>query len=424
MRLAPLFLASLALFGNPVAAAELPPFDYPADLPPQQQALLALDKAPQIAAAAASMNAATADRQRLEAGPYEWAVRVESQRRNVVSPTSQRYGEWRASLERPLRLPAKASLDADLGRQGVAVAEAAYGDARHETARSLLRLWFNWLRERENAHQWQHQAELLGQQQQATARRLQLGDAARLELMQAEAATAQAQAALEQARLKETVAATELRVRFPELVLPTTVSVGSPQPIEADLPTWRERLLAHNHELMLARREAERARLIAARSDADRVPDPTVGVHVGSDRSNEERLAGISLSIPLPGQARAAVSTRDLALAEAASRREAVALAKVGAEIATAFATADAAYQSWRRADEAATRIETTADLTVRARSLGEAGLAEVLLARRQANEARLTATAARLDALESRYRLHLDAHTLWPGEDNDEEPQ
>lgn len=422
MKFATLLIVCLPLLAGPATAAEVPPFDYPADLPPRQLALLAIEKAPQVGAAAAFVDAESANRARLEAGAYEWSVRLESQRRNVVAPTDQRFSEWRASLERPLRLPGKATLDADLGRQGIAVARAAFGDARHETARSLLRFWFTWLRERESTHQWQHQVDLLDQQQQATARRAQLGDASRLELMQAEAATAQARAALEQARLKERVAAAELNARFPDLPLPTNVVVSTPQPIEADLPTWREHLLEHNHELMLARYEAERARLTAARSDADRVPDPTVGVHVGSDRGNEERLAGISLSIPLPGGARAAISARDQALAEASARREAAAVAKVSAEIATSFAAAQSAYESWHRADEAAARIEAMADLTVRARSLGEAGLAEVLLARRQANETRLAATAARLDAIESRYRLHLDAHTLWPGEDGDEE--
>lgn len=421
MRLTHLIVAVLSALAGVASAAEPAPFAYPADLPPEQVALRAIENAPLVGAAAAYLDAESANRARLEAGPHEWALRLESQRR-AVSPTDQRFNEWRASLERPLRLPGKASLDADLGRQGVEVARAAFGDARHEITRSLLRGWFGWLREREAAAQWLRQVELLERQQQATERRTQLGDASRLELMQAEAATAQARAALEQARLRERVAAADLGARFPGLPLPSEVVPGTPQPVEGDLATWRERLLTHNHELLVARLEAERARTGAARSDADRVPDPTVGVHVGSDRGSEERLTGISLSIPLPGGARTAIAARDQALAEVATRREAATLAKVGAEIAATIAAAQAAYESWRRADEAAARIEATAELTARARGLGEAGLADLLLARRQANEARLAATTARLDAIEARYRLYVDAHTLWADAADDDE--
>lgn len=90
-------------------------------------------------------------------------------------------------------------------------------------------------------------------------------------------------------------------------------------------------------------------------------------------------------------------------------------MAKINAEIATGFVSAQASYESWRRAEDAAQRIEQAATLTVRARTLGEAGLSDVLLAQRQANEARLSANSARLDALEARYRLYVDTHQLWP---------
>ena len=44
-----------------------------------------------------------------------------------------------------------------------------------------------------------------------------------------------------------------------------------------------------------------------------------------------------------------------------------------------------------------------------------------MLLVQRQANEARLGANAARLDALEARYRLDVDTHKLWPYADADD---
>lgn len=394
------------------------PFPYPADLPPLDQALAAIRQAPMARAAAALIDAEAANRDRLEAGPHEWGMRLEGQQRNVdgaQTAPSQRYNEWRAALERPLRLPGKAAIDAGIGAQGVMQARAAFGDALHETARSLLKSWFVWRREKESARQWALQSESLTRQQQATARRVQLGDAPRLELLQSEAAAAQAQAAFEQAKLRTAVAAAELGARFPALTLPAEVAPGTPQPLAGSLAHWREHLLEHNHELLLVRAESQRARLLASRADAERTPDPTIGFHVGSDRGGEERLTGFSLSIPFPGQARAANARRETALASASMQREAATMAKIDAEIASGFAAAEAAYESWRRAEDAAQRIEQAAALTARARTLGEAGLGDVLLARRQANEARLNANGARLDALEARYRLYVDTHQLWP---------
>lgn len=399
---------------------------YPAELPDAAQAIAAIRQSPQVQAALALIDAEGARRSALEAGPHEWAVRLSGQQRRVdaLAPASsaERYREWSASLERPLRLPGKAALDAEIGAQGVRQAQVGYADAMHETARNLLATWFVWLREVESARQWQSQAELLERQRAATARRLALGDGSRLELMQAEAAAAQARAALEQAQRRSAVAAADLKNRFPALLLPASPTAGQPQPLGGELAEWRAQLLEHNHELRLARAMTQQARLLARRSDAERLPDPTVGVHVGSDRGGEERLSGLTLGIPIPGAARSANARRDGALAAFAAEREATTLAKVNAEIAAALATAERAFAGWQSSEDAARQLEQAAALIARARSLGEAGLGEVLLAQRQANEARLAANASRLDALEARDRLLLDTHRLWPYADADSE--
>lgn len=444
LRRRPLLLLTLALAfaagahaadaGNaPVAAAEARPSAagskgaaaYPGELPPAEQAIAAIRQAPEVQAALATIDAEAARRSALEAGPYEWSVRLAGQQRRIDAsePPTQRYREWSAALERPLRLPGKASLDAAIGAQGVAQARVGHADAMHETARRLLAAWFTWLRESDSARQWQRQSESLQRQREATARRVALGDGSRLELMQAEAAAAQAQAALEQARRRAAVAAAELRSRFPALSLPATPpEAAQPQPLDGDLAEWREHLLKENHELRYARAGTQQARLLANRSDAERIPDPSVGVHVGADRGGEERITGLTLSIPLPGGARAANAQREGALAAVAAQREAATLAKVNAEISGALTAVETAYAGWQSSEDAAQRLEQAAALMARARTLGEAALGDVLLAQRQANEARLTANATRLEALEARYRLLLDTHQLWAYADEDDD--
>ena len=90
-------------------------------------------------------------------------------------------------------------------------------------------------------------------------------------------------------------------------------------------------------------------------------------------------------------------------------------LRQVEVEIATAVESVNSNYESWQQLRRAADGMRQHAELTTRAYQLGETGLSEVLVARRMALESELSALMAQLDAQESRYRLLLDAHRLWP---------
>lgn len=396
-----------------------------ADLPPAETVARVLRGAPAVRAAASGLRAEEANRARLEAGPYEWSLRLAGQRRRVLAGTAteENYHEQQAAFERAFRLPGKAALDAELGAQGVAVAEAGYGDSLHEAGRALLKAWFAWLREGETARQWAEQATLLGRNAAAVARRQQLGDAARIEAAQAEAAAAQAEARLAQARVREKSAAEDLRRRYPGLPLPDTVALSEPQPVEGGAEEWIAVLLEHSHELAIARGEARLAQVAASRSGSERMPDPTLGMHLARERSGEERLLGVSIAWPLPGAARRAAAEAALAQADAASSREAAAVQKIAAEAAMLYQAASAARDSWQGSRVAAERLALAAAMTARAYQLGEGTLADLLAARRLANEAALEARLAQLDALESHYRLLLDAHRLWALDADDEAP-
>lgn len=389
-----------------------------ADLPPANEVKAAIAAAPLVAAARAGLTAESANRERLNAGPYEWTTRLSDQQRRLRNAPNEGprgpFNEWSVALERPVRLPAKAEADAALGEQGETTARIAVEDAQHETARQLLAAWFQWLRARVAADQSQAQAKLLSQLAGSTARRHTLGDAARLEAMQADAAAAQADAQWRQAQARLQASSQELRVRFPAIAQPDDVRLPSPEPLVGSLATWQDSIASKSHELALAGAETRQARLAAQRAEAERTPDPVVGVHVGSDRGGEEKLVGVSLSIPFAGDARRAAARSQAARANAVAYREEALRQQVSADIASRHATASAAQLAWERADQAARQLEATADLSARALALGEAGLAEVLLARRQAGEGRLAAELTRLDALEARYRLELDAHRLW----------
>lgn len=417
------FSLSLVLALPPLLcrADALHPADAP-DLPPQAQVLEALRGNALVNAAGAQIAAEEARSRRLNAGNHEWTVRIAGQQRTVRTTPEGRFNEWDVGLERALRLPGKSELDRQLGAAGIASARISRGDALHEASRALLAAWFDWQREAASAAQWRQQRELLTRQAGSVARRVELGDAPRLERLQAEAALAQAEAQLAQAEGRAQVAKESLRRLYPALTLPAQLPETPPQAPADDAASWITAILEHNHELGVARAESLRARIGASRSEAERRPDPSVGVRMARERDGEERLVGLTLSIPLPGEARHADADQAVALAQASAYREAGMLRRIEAEAAALFRRASAAYAGWKSQHAAAEALTRSADLTERAWQLGEGSLSETLHARRLAHEARLAASLARLDANETRYRLLLDAHRLWPLDTDDED--
>lgn len=386
------------------------------NLPPREAVIQVLRAQPSVQAAGGQIQVEEANRRRLEAGNHEWSLRLGGQQRKATPNGSpnERFTEWNAAVERPLRLPGKAALDSEIGSLGVNLAETAQGDTLHESSRNLLKSWFIWLRESATAAQWREQSALLEQQSKALKRRLQLGDTSRLEQIQAEAAQAQAEAQLAQARVRQRSAHEDLRRRFPGLPLQEQESVAAPEPVKGTAEEWINAILEHNHELALARGEAQRAQSLAGRSSRERLPDPTVGVQFSRERGGEENVMGAYISIPLPGSARFAASDASRAQVGVASSREAAVRQRIEAEAAQLYATAVAAIDSWQSSRIAAEHLTRAAEMTTRSYQLGEGTLSDLLAGRRLANEARLAARLMQLEALELRYRLLLDAHRLW----------
>ncbi|MFA5242650.1 MAG: TolC family protein [Sulfuricella sp.] len=385
------------------------------DLPPQDMVQQVLQNYPLVMAARSGIKAGEAARDRLEAGSHEFNVTAGAARRRVAD-SGERLRDWNVGLERAVRLPRKAELDRALGQQGLVLTQNAYGDAMHEAGRGLLSGWFVWLRERAQLEQWQQQAGVLKQQLDVVARRVKAGDAARLEEELAQAALMQTEISLQQAQLRADNARGNLSRYFPTLALPAQpVAMEQMPPLNQDLAYWLNLGLDHNHELMLARAQSRVAQLTAQRADADRVPDPSVGLNYLSERNGSENVTGVYVTLPLPGGARRAASAESQAHAEMAAQREALVLRRIEAEISATYNSAKAAHASWQSASAASELMQRNETKMARAYELGEMGLNDVLLARRQGMEARLSATLARFEAAETHYRLLLDTHQLWP---------
>jgi outer membrane protein TolC len=314
-----------------------------------------------------------------------------------------------------VRLPGKAALDEKIGAEGVQVARFTRGAAMHDTSRRLLQLWFAWLREYAAVQQWSQQVAVLRQQVDITAKRVRAGDAPRLELNLAEAAASQAEASALQAQTRESIARGDIEQTFPGLRPPQTIAFVEPQPVTEGFDYWRDRIVEYNHEVARAREEVKRRELLVSRARADQTPDPTVGVRYMNEFGGGEKIAGMFVSMPIPGEARTASSQAAVAQVGAATQEELAALRMVNTEVSGSYLGAVGAYEASQKARAAADAMTRNAELTARAYQLGESSLNDVLVARRLALESGLASRNAQLQAQESRYRLLLDAHLLWP---------
>lgn len=387
------------------------------DLPPTPVAVAALEGASMVRIARSGIGIEEAQRQRLAAGPYEFVARAGLARRH---DPIRLYRDSELALERPLRSGEKAALDRRIGESGVQVARLSLVDARHEAGRMLLRMWFAHLRAIEERAVWATQLTVLRRQLEAVNGRVRAGDAPRSDLLLAEAALAQAEQGAGQADARIELTRVELSSAFPDLPLANLPPIAQPALPEDDESVWRTRVLEHNHELQIAQAQREQAALVASRTRADRIPDPTLGVRYFSERSGTDRVVGLTLSIPLPGAARDAALQAALAQVDQRAEREAAVARRIGGEASAVYRAARSSFETWGKAELAARRIGQHADLAARAYALGEGTLTEVLIARRSANESRLVALAAQAESQEARYRLILDAHRLWPFDDED----
>lgn len=409
-------LLGLALFGNLVNAEEI---NRP-DLPSPVQIESALANHLLVLNAASELTMEHANQRKWNSGNYEFNLRAGTGQRKIVS-TGQHLKEWDVALERPLRLFNKVGIDEDIGAASVARAEYALGDARHQAARTLLQLWFAWQREQAQAALWQQQVDILKQQAQMTEKRVKAGDAPKLELNQAQAAAAQASVSWQQAQLRAQLAGNDLTNQFPAIQLPEKTPHAIPQAVEHDLAFWKLRVLEHNHELGMVQEQSRVQRLLAQRSRADKLPDPTVGVRYANETGGSEKVTGVYVSVPISFGQRSATAEGAVQQAAIAADQEAFAKRRLEGDIYATHTQAVNSYNTWQQAHDAAQAMRSNAELVAKAYSLGESSLLDSLSARRFALESSMTENLAQLDANEARYRLLLNAHQLWPLENEDE---
>ena len=409
------FLATVLLPFVPLPAlAEQRPT--PPDLPPTELARDSIDQDPAVVEARRALSAAGHGAAALRAGSHEWITRLAAQRRRFENGGNS--NEWAASLERTIRIGGKAGIDTQIGDSEIIIGQARIGEARHEAARALADLWIDTLATSRQRELWAEQLSFAEASHQAVEKRRKAGDASMLDLNTARADLIEVQRQLSTATSSEAKAKAKLAVRFPTLKYEPK-PLSEPTALDMSLPEWRDRILAESDPIKIAEGLLKKAELSAARAKADRIPDPTVGVYTGSEAFRNERIIGLSLSIPLSGSYRSERMQQALQEAEAARAKVERQRRHEEAEVVEAYADATGGLERWRLASQGLSTTRDSARLTQRAYSLGEADLQTLLLARRQALEATTAAEQARVEALRWHYRLLVDAHLIWALEED-----
>lgn len=387
-------------------------------LPTESAVREVVAQSPDVMAAEARRDATLARAEGIRAGTAETVVRAIGQGRQVRDP-SERHAEGQIAVERPLRLWGKAQADGQLADAAAEAGQLAVKDARHETSRQILAFWFAALRAEQARQAAQENARAAADLAALTARRVQLGDASRLDGELATADSARMQAALATATAAEQAAQAELQARFPGLSRPTLAADTALPTLSQDPPErLRTRYIQDSHEYRLAMAEEAQALQMARRADLERRPDPTVGMFVIVERGGAERIMGISVAMPLGSAHRQSTALAAASDAQATARRRLAVERRLNAEFDVLYRSLQGKQATAQAQIHAATLQRSATDRATRAYRAGESGLAELLAARRSLADALLAERLARVDLLEADSRLQLDLHRMWDFDD------
>ncbi len=388
-------------------------------LPAEAAVKDALFSSPLMQAARSKKEAGTARAQGIESGSAEFVLRSTSQRRRDVAAGTQH--ESMVSIERPVRFWGKRGIDADLATQTQAFTDIEYADAMHEGARELMRFWFAYLRALADQKNAVTTFELAAKMQRLTHIQLKQGEISQLDAELANAEFERITAARSVADAQLASSASAFTRRYAGMVLPTHMPTGLRLDASIQLPAltetmthMRQEFLDKNHELNMMRVDAQRLRLVADRASRDRLPDPTVGVFSGRERAGAETISGVMFSMPFPSASRFHHATALVADAQAASDKVRLAEQQLGAMFDSMWIHFQHKRTAADNLKSAAQRQALAAEKSVKAYTLGEGSLSDVLLIARMASDNLNAAERMQLEVVELLALIRLDLHQIW----------
>ena len=376
---------------------------------------------PSVLAREAQLSAAEGTRR--EAGALLFnnpELSSEAIRRRPSGPVGA-WNEWSVGVSQPFETGGQQTKRREAAAAGLDALRAEIDDVRRQARVEAATRFLAVLSAQQRVQLEQRSLELYEHSAQAVAKRRAAGEDTRLDANVAlvEAERARNALALAGERLIDARSELGSAVRLRADALPEVVGELDTA-IEVALPYTLEQLLATAQSLpkqraLAAREEAARARLGVERGN--RNPDVTVGVHAGREGPSDgsERLAIVSLSLPLP-----LFKRNDAAIGQAMTDM-------TQAELERAAALRDSEVrvrQLWSRLSSQRERMQRlqrvllpassdNQQLSAKSREAGQIGLLDQLIVNRQAIDAErdLIELLAEMHAT----RIELEYAAGWP---------
>ena len=203
-------------------------------------------------------------------------------------------------LLQPFELPSFRAARRQVAEAGLISGAAALGDAQLSQQAAVKQAFFDVLRRQEEARLATENHALLLQIRNRVKIKVDVGEAARYELVKSEAEVLAAESASRSAELRVTQSRDRLRALI-GAPLPENYEVAAEPLPPADLPALdalRRDLLGHQPLVKIAEAEKKRAQARLEQERAARLPQPTV--RVAAERDPDMNQWHVSLLLPLP----------------------------------------------------------------------------------------------------------------------------
>lgn len=340
-----------------------------------------------------------------------WAQR--NQRAEPGQLASSNSREWSVGLSRGVRLPGKANAAEDWAQRLREWADAELAQAWLSLCREALSDAGELALSQQQAGLWLAHADNLSTQHQGLRRRHELGDAARQDVILADAARAQADAQATLADQRARSLQSRWLARYPGLPLPPAHAASvEGAPVSADEVMAR---LPQHPQWVAAERRVLALRAQARQAHAERQPDPVVGVQYGRERSGAERVLGVSVSWPIGAEVRSSQAQAQWAEAESAQAELEDLRRSLRADLDRWWAEASHSRASAQASEHALEQTELAEQALRRGQALGQVSANEVLQMQRQLIDQRQVAAQARVTAWLASLRWSLESGQSWP---------
>ncbi|MCU1328238.1 MAG: outer membrane protein [Bryobacterales bacterium] len=329
-------------------------------------------------------------------------------RQHLLQPSAAAGGQQHFGVAQLIELPSvrQARLNvAEIGREST---DYLLAETQLALRGAVKQAFYQALRRRQEIAMAEESRRIVEDLERRIRIQVQVGEAARLELIRAETEVNAANAQLRGAQLRLTTAVAQLRALLglpatEDITLDGTLSPALDLPAFADL---RNAALATHPALARLRTEVRRARAILNNEETLRKPQPTLLSEYERQPDNHYWRVGVSIPLPLANRRQGPIAEAAAGISQATASTSAFEL-EITSQLERAYGEYQVASQQLRAYEDGSLReAEAALAAAETAYRLGERGILEVLDAQRVLRSIRFDYLNAQFDRQSARIEL------------------